>query len=552
MAAVPQSSDRATQPASVHSVEEARVRKWAASIGAEPVLSLADIKDGEVDPAFEPEWCRARKVLPLRDGTLLCADTQHVSEVKKLLRKRENFIMINIRPATMAVIEEKLVDLSKVNQNQQIGEIHASEVQNRITAIVSKAVDMGASDVHVEVRPNHTRVRFHIYGVLYEIERLTSALGHEIAQVLFNFMAGSGSGSSVYNPREPQDESTELTVGGRLVRIRLVSIPAHPTGSADLVLRLLVSSGSDVRLIDELGFTPEHVRIIRGALSRPHGMVLVAGPTGSGKSTTLASMVMLLSDHEKTYTIEDPVEFDLKDRTQIPANTDDEKRNFSAYARALMRAAPKNIMLGEIRDEETAQNTVRLAITGHRVLSTVHADSARNVVTRLVDFGISNAILADPDLLVALLYQRLVPVVCRKCSIGFEEEHAAFQETLPGLVKRLESALENTKNIRFRGEGCRHCNGTGAVGVTVVAEVIYLDRQGRSFIQAGNLPGWEAHLLDNGWQSMRAHLLSKIEQGLVSPYDAELIIGSLSESLINSSFDYRTELGFLGGEEGAL
>jgi type II secretory ATPase GspE/PulE/Tfp pilus assembly ATPase PilB-like protein len=307
-----------------------------------------------------------------------------------------------------------------------------------------------------------------------------------------------------------------------------------------------------VASLNDLGYSEEQVRLIQGSLARPHGIILCAGPTGSGKSTTLAAMVSMLSTEEKSITIEDPPEYDLTNATQVPADTHNEDKSFAAMVRASMRMDPDNIMIGEIRDEDTARMAVRAAITGHRVFSTVHAKSALSIVTRLVDLEISPTLLADPDLLVALLYQRLVPSVCQKCAPYMKQNHAKFKEKYEGLYQRLMIVVQNDVSqldgIRFRAKnGCKQCNGSGVDGRTVVAEVIYLDHTGRALIEKGKIAEWEDHLLASGWQPMVRHLMEKIKAGIVSPIDAEKVVGSLAESSIGKSFMYGKASMKLGG-----
>lgn len=521
-------------------------RRWAAALGVKPVLELSDISS-EFDPQFEVSWCRQRSVIPLRDGTILAGRSDFVPMLKKRMQEH-GYTKIVVRPTLPKLIEQKIDDVGKSSSASPTEKLHQSEVQQKIDVIIARAAAEDVADIHLVVRPDGTRLYHNQHGAMKAVDTFTASLGVEIASVLFNVAADAGSGKSVYNPRVPSDASMEKHFGSRVFRVRLASMPAHPEGSVHVTMRLLATN-SKVESLESLGYTEEHIRLIRGGLARVHGMMLIAGPTGSGKSTTLAGMMTELPRDETTYSIEDPVEYVMPGVSQITANNSVEELSFSNILRGLLRMGPRNIMVGEIRDAETAKYAVSAAMTGHRMLSTVHADSARNIITRLHNFGIEYSVLSDPDLLVALVFQRLVPKVCQHCSLLFELNIAAFEKVMPERVRRIEDSIEGAiSNVRIRNpKGCNLCRNTGVIGRTVVAEVIYPDVIGRGFIRTGDLSGWEEHLRKNDWTPLRSHLLSKIEAGMVCPIDAEKIaLGSLSEDLVGSSFNYETEIMRLG------
>lgn len=519
---------------------EAFVRRWAETMKVPLIESRQDIS-GEILDVVPSSWCLERGVILLTDGTILALNREHLASAKEKLRERG--VSPKIRPVHPRLFHDLLDDLKR-NTVSDAG-VAKSEVQEKYHQIIQQAMAQAVSDIHIEVRPRGTQVRYRQHGLCKHAESFSQSLGRAIAEVLFN--VGSDSGRSVYNPRLPQDASMKVTINGTNVRLRLASLPAHPGDSIDVVIRILAGQGRSATL-EKLGYSSDHIRLLKGAVARPHGMILVAGPTGSGKSTTLAAVTNLFDGQQKTITIEDPPEYEIPHATQVPADTDSEEKNFAAIGRGTLRMDPDNVIIGEIRDEETAQIAVRLAITGHRVVSTIHVNNAINVVARLADLGVSLNTLADPDLLVALLYQRLVPTLCPKCSLAFTANRNAFEKFMPKLVARLDQCNIAPDKVQFRGEGCPHCRRTAVSGRTVVAEVIYIDRKGRSFIANGASAAWEAHLIAQGWQPLRKHLLSKVEEGLVSPLDAEDIIGSLVEDGIEESFNYTADLQKLGGE----
>lgn len=498
------------------------------------------------------EWCRDRGVLPLADGTVLAIQPRFVEEAKKRLTEGK-ITNIRVCPTAPRLFEEMLNDLKARGRSNE--PISRSEIQKLYMGLFERAIRMGVSDVHFYVDELATEVRFRQHGKLVSVASLSYTEGMQIAQVLFNVGRDEGSGHSIYNPRIRQDASMQVAFGDRQVRLRLSSLPAKQ-GGISLVVRILAEraaserkqSGTPKSLMDH-GYTKQHARILRGALAHSHGMIIVAGPTGSGKSTTLATLVNSLPRDQKTITIEDPIEYDLPGIIQVPADTSDPARDFAELGKGTLRQDPDTLMIGEIRDEATAQICTRLATTGHRVLTTLHVSGATKIVTRLEDLGISRTVMADPDFLVALMYQRLVPVLCPHCALRFSnpDEASAIKSVMPELVKRLERARIRLDKVRFVGRGCARCHQEGVAGRTVVAEVIYMDAAGRGFIERGESAKWEEHLLRHGWKPLREHLLQKVEEGLVSPMDAEAIIPTLCATGESDGFDYEKDIELLGG-----
>jgi type II secretory ATPase GspE/PulE/Tfp pilus assembly ATPase PilB-like protein len=517
-----------------------------------PALTLADIS-AEVDTQFPADFCRQRHVLALKDGTLLATQPEYVNQFRRAMTER-GYQNIMIRPALYEVFEAKLTDLNKAKRST--GDVrHSSEIQDKIQAYIARAIQEESSDIHIIARQGGTAILFTVHGESRTIDTLPASAAIEIANVLFNYTADGKSGV-MYNPNKPMDGSMEVHVGNRFVRVRMASLHTHPVGNVHLVLRLLTSANNKPAVLHELGYEPVQLRVLRGALARPYGMILVNGPTGSGKTTTLSSMMQELPTNEISYSIEEPIEYTLPNVTQIPANNEDPDSDISygSILKRILRAAPRNIMLGEIRDQTSAHYAVQIANTGHRLLSSIHADSNRSVITRLADLGISHLSLSDPDLLVALVHQRLLPRLCPHCSIPFEPNIELFEKNNLALVMRLQKALDNdTKNVRFRrgvNNPCKICTGKGVLGRTVVAEVVYVDDDGRAMIRDGKLAEWGAYLLDSGLMTLRAHVLTKIAAGIVCPRDAERsCLGSLTDGIIGR-FDYSSALGMLGTTDG--
>lgn len=324
-----------------------------------------------------------------------------------------------------------------------------------------------------------------------------------------------------------------LDVDGHDVRLRLASLPAH--GGFDVVMRILTTEDDTVPSLEALGYLPGDVALIRKAINMPHGAIIMAGPTGSGKTTTLASCMTEVDVQRKLYMIEDPVEKIIANATQVPVNTEHYDRSFASMARTALRMDPDVIVLGETRDEDSAGVMVRAAITGHLVLTTVHANTAPEIVTRLADLDISRSLLCSPNLLVCLLCQRLAPTLCEACKvpIGDSEQHKKA-------LSRWESVFgDKLAGLYVRGEKeCEACQGSGIGGRTVIAEVIWVDEKGREFIQQDDMQGWHDYLKTQGWHTYEDQLIGLVEGGRIDPFDAERMMGHISSTMQSKSFEY--------------
>jgi general secretion pathway protein E len=247
-------------------------------------------------------------------------------------------------------------------------------------------------------------------------------------------------------------------------------------------------------------------------------MILVCGPTGSGKTTTLASCVSMIHEHRKIYTIEDPVEKVLANASQMPVEDSKEDTRFAGLLKATMRMDPDVLMVGEVRDAETADNMVRATITGHLVFSTLHVSGVTKVVPRLENLGIQRQMLANPDILELLVYQRLVPLMC-DCKMPFSLAHYSGEKQHQ--AKQLLETIGGAKNAHMRRPGgCAKCEGFGVTGRSVIAEVLPVDDRGREFIQQGDMLGWERDLIVRGFMTITDHAIHLMHAGRVDLFDA--------------------------------
>ncbi|MBF0144147.1 MAG: Flp pilus assembly complex ATPase component TadA [Magnetococcales bacterium] len=370
-----------------------------------------------------------------------------------------------------------------------------------INRIILEAVEQEASDIHIVPEEGDLCVVFRLDGKLHERRRLPKSL-HLPFVSRIKVLAGM----DIAERRLPQDGNMRVRLPGRFLDIRISSLPSV-RGEA-LSMRLLDSQVNLVPM-DELGFFAEDQRRLRQAISQPHGLILLTGPTGSGKSTTLraAMEVILQAESRHILTVEDPVEVKMDRVVQVQVN---QKIGFT-FARALrhfLRHDPDVIMVGEIRDGETAQIAVQAALTGHLVLSTLHTNDAPGVITRLLDMGVDPYLAASALRLV--IGQRLVRALCPHCrqSGPPEGQESALFRAVP--------QLSHPDNL-FRAGGCPHCNRTGYKGRTVIYEVLVVDDRLRGMIQAGkNATLVKEAALAQGFQPLVANGLRKVAEGWTS------------------------------------
>jgi type II secretory ATPase GspE/PulE/Tfp pilus assembly ATPase PilB-like protein len=481
------------------------------------------------------DWCRKQRgIVVLRSGAVLFSSGSDARIVQncKVVMAGKGLHPRQVLAATPAIIQ---ILLANAANHQPHGEgvvvEQVSEQQKRLRLLVKEAVEEGASDIHIEVRPEVCRIRFRKHGELYVHAEWLPKLGREVASVAFN--KETDHAITHFNPLVPQNASMPLYIEGKDVRLRLASMPAH--GGFDVVMRLLAAGEDKIPSLEELGYFEDQVALIKKAIAMPHGAVIMSGPTGSGKTTTLASCMQLVEKHRKIYTIEDPVEKIVKTATQVPVNTEHEDRDFASMGRASLRMDPDVIVLGEMRDEETARVMVRASITGHLVFSTLHTNTAPGIITRLVDMGISPTLLSDPNLLVCLICQRLLPKLCKACAMPL----AKATHYKPYMERWQKTFGDQIGQLQARGKGyCSKCNSSGVGGRTVVSEIIWVDDAGRGYIQKFDVLNWERYLKENGWQDYRVRAKSLVIAGICDPLDAERAVGEITGKI--TQVDYRT------------
>ncbi|XOV80164.1 MAG: type II secretion system ATPase GspE [Aestuariibacter sp.] len=338
-----------------------------------------------------------------------------------------------------------------------------------INAMLGEAIKEGASDIHVETFETQLTVRFRVDGVLREILKPNRKLASMLVSRI-KVMAKL----DIAEKRVPQDGRITLRIAGRAVDVRVSTMP---TGHGErVVLRLLDKNNAKLDLKD-LGMTKPNRQQFSNLIRKPHGIILVTGPTGSGKSTTLyAGLTEINSKDRNILTVEDPIEFDLQGigQTQVNPRVD---MTFARGLRAILRQDPDVVMVGEIRDLETAQIGVQASLTGHLVLSTLHTNTAAGAITRLEDMGIEPFLLSSS--LLAVLSQRLVRTLCHDCRIP----HTPSEQECAILGIKAKKADSQTI---YSASGCIACNHTGYRGRTGIHELLVVDENIRELIHNGH------------------------------------------------------------------
>ena len=515
--------------------QHALLEHYANATKTKVITTAADLDPADKVLEAMYNWCHAQgDIVVLKSATILSANpaSRSVQNCKSLLLSR------GIHPGMVYAADHSVVQLllasgEKYTTQKTKGEttISFSDQQKHLRDLVQEALNQHVSDIHIQVREGKTKIRMRQNGELHLFADWSEKLGREIASVAFN--KETDHATSHFNPLVPQDASMPLKLSGRDIRLRLASLPAH--GGFDMVLRILATGEEHQTTLEELGYAKQQVDIIKMAMELPFGAIIVAGPTGSGKTTTLASCMRMVDSTDKLYSIEDPVEKVVEAATQVPVNTEKEDRGFASMGRASLRMDPDVIIIGEMRDEDTAHVMVRASVTGHLVLTTLHTNRATSIITRLVDMGISPVLLSDPSVLRCLMCQRLVATLCQNCAQPLRRS-VKHQPYIPNWEAVL--GKEVIDQAKARGNGCEKCRHTGISGRTVIAEVIWVDEEGRLYIQKCDTLGWERYLKEHGWMNFYDRAVYLIKAGICDPFEAETVIGPLNPATQSRMYDY--------------
>jgi general secretion pathway protein E/type IV pilus assembly protein PilB len=370
-----------------------------------------------------------------------------------------------------------------------------------VNSLIVEAFKMRASDIHLEPLAKTFRVRYRIDGVLHEMKPPPKRLQASIVSRL-----KIQSNMSISEHRIPQDGRIQTQAGGKLIDLRVSCLPTNHGES--IVMRILDKEGLRLGL-PELGFFTDDQQTFERLIGLPDGILLVTGPTGSGKTTTLYSCLHFINRPDrKIITVEDPVEYLLAGINQVQIN-ESVGLNFALALRSILRQAPNVIMVGEIRDVETASIAINASLTGHLVFSTLHTNDAPSAVTRLIDIGIKPFLVASSTR--ALMAQRLVRKICKQCAVPTMPTDAE--------MKTLGLDTSNSSGSTFmKGKGCGNCSSTGYRGRFGIFEIFVIDDEARKLIYE-KVPSsvLRSRAREMGMRTLREDGIRKVQAGLTTP-----------------------------------
>lgn len=470
------------------------------------------------------DFIKANGIVPvsINDDTLLVATCEPdnifaLEDMKRQTKKKLDIVVCS--PQDIKEICKKFEsDENEFHMDEIIGDMTNVEVvQNRqedfddleemagqspvikfVNYLITNAIKKEASDIHIEPKEKFTRIRYRVDGILFEIMQAPLKM-HPAIVSRIKIM----SNLDISERRLPQDGKISVIVGGRNVDLRISLLPTSCGEKA--VIRVL-DSKAIVKGLDQLGMTPEIMKGFSEQINMPHGIFLVTGPTGSGKSTTLYSAIgQMDGDKMNISTVEDPVEYQLGFCNQVQVN-DRIGLTFASSLRSLLRQDPDIIMIGEIRDNETARIAVQSALTGHLVLSTLHTNDAPSSITRLVNIGIDDYLIAAS--LNGVLAQRLVRKICPDC----KQQYKVSENVL-----KYAQDLGIDKKQLFHGQGCDKCRDSGYIGRIGIYELLVIDDNFRDMINKDHsTANMKRAFLENNGLTLFDDGIEKVKQGITT------------------------------------
>ena len=514
---------------------------------AKAVAADADLEFVRIDPLdldadliesrMSRPFAKRHRMLPLgmRDGRLqvVCANPYDLESIDSFRRivERDIDLLVASEPDILKGINEfyglrhsvkraekdlsqgiDLGNLEALVRMKDEAEIESSDqhIVNAVEFMLQHAYDTRASDVHIEPKREDCLIRFRIDGVLHDIQTIPKIVHKAVVSRIKTM-----SRLDIAEKRRPQDGRVKTQRGGQEIELRVSTLPV--AFGEKLVLRIF---DPEVLIQDlpSLGFYEDELELFNDFITRPHGIILVTGPTGSGKTTTLYSALTAISNPELNITtIEDPIEMVSPDFNQTAVNLK-AGVTFASALRHILRQDPDIIMVGEIRDPETAQYSIQAALTGHLVFSTLHTNDAASSITRLIDLGLERYLVTST--LAGAMAQRLVRTVCPHCA---EDHYLGTDE-----IKTLMLSVPPGKRVKVKsGSGCFECRGTGYLGRTGIFEVLAINDLVKQLILEGaDAPKIKREAVTHGMRTLRQSALRKLAEG-ASTYEEVMRATSL-------------------------
>lgn len=451
-------------------------------------LNIFDVEDIELESGMKVEPSFALK-------------SQITEAIDKFMSSR------NTEIAAREIISDLCDEIESASDKTEDEYINNSPVVRLVNSLIDQALKMESSDIHIEPLADKIRVRFRIDGELHETLEIPIK-SHSAIVTRIKIMAGM----NIAEKRLPQDGRLEMDIGSAAVDMRISVLPT--VYGEKIVLRIL-NRGNFLKSKFELGFTHENLKKIDSIMECPNGIVLIAGPTGSGKTTTLYAYLNELNNINKNIiTVEDPVEYKIHGINQVQVNSKI-GLSFAAGLRSILRQDPDIIMVGEIRDEETAEIAVRAAITGHLVISTIHTNDAPSAVIRLHDMGIKTFLVAAS--LRGVVAQRLVKKICANCKEKYISN--SFENNLLEL---------NESVVLYKGTGCSKCYNTGYSGRIGIHEVMKVNQNLRNIIyKGGSTDELTAEAIKNGMATLKDNCRQLVLEGITSVEEYSQVVYKL-------------------------
>jgi type IV pilus assembly protein PilB len=451
-------------------------------------LNIFDVEDIELEAGMKVEASFALK-------------SQITEAIDKFMSSR------NTEIAAREITSELSAEIQSANDKSEEDYINNSPVVRLINSLIEQALKMESSDIHIEPLFDKIRVRFRIDGELHEILEIPNK-SHSAIVTRIKVMAGM----NIAEKRLPQDGRLEMNVDSAAIDMRISVLPT--VYGEKIVLRIL-NRGNFIKSKYVLGFSEQNLKVFDSIMECPNGIILVAGPTGSGKTTTLYTYINELNKINKNIiTVEDPVEYKIHGINQVQVNSKI-GLSFALGLRSILRQDPDIIMIGEIRDEETAEIAVRAAITGHLVISTIHTNDAPSAVIRLQDMGIKPFLVAAS--LRGVVSQRLVKKICTNC----KEEYLSnsFENDLLEL---------NDSVVLYKGTGCSKCYNSGYSGRIGIHEVMKVDQNMRNIVyKGGSTDELCEEAVRNGMSTLKDNCRQLVLRGITSVEEYSQVVYKL-------------------------
>ncbi len=470
------------------------------------VVPISLVKDVLTLAMVDPWNYIAVDDVRLRTGKQVAVCLTSEEEFKDLISKLGEEEDENSAEALQGLLEdfsEEDIELVPEKKEEEEGveniELQMAPAVRAVNKIVETGVKLKASDIFIEPFEKHMRVRYRVDGILQEVESPPRYL-HEAIISRIKVLGRM----DISEHRLPQDGKFRMKIGGRIVDFRISIVPSAFGEKA--CLRIL-DKGAVMLDLDNLGFYPDTLEKIKRAVRRPHGMFIVTGPTGSGKSTTLYSVLRYIDSPEKNIiTVEDPVEYQLRGINQVQVNHE-VGLTFASALRSILRQDPDIILIGEIRDHETMDIAIKAALTGHLVLTTLHTNTAPGAIVRMVNMGVEPFLITAS--VIGIMGQRLLRKLCENC----KEPYTLTEE----MAEKLKISKDYVGTTFYRPKGCNKCLQIGYKGRTNVAEIMLLTPKIRELIAKGaEEPEIREAAIAEGMRTMREDAIKKAAEGITS------------------------------------